>query len=881
VRRRVLELEKLFATLSMVLIILISAASITVSNNVFTAFEMIPSEGAESPTYLQTFTEYSDGANWPMFHHDLRHTGFSESLAPTTNHTLWKYNATERVTSSPSVVDGKVYFGSEIYENGWSSGYIYALDEEIGALIWLYEANQWITSSPAVLNGKVFVAGFNGDIFCLNATTGKKIWSYNVGAIRMRGSPAVAYGKVFVTIGTGTTFALDEETGSRIWSIYTGADTSSPAVVNGKVFIGGGYSNMVLCLNETTGTTIWNNTAGHVDSSPTVVNGKVYAGSLNHNIYCFSELDGEKIWNYTVDGEMYSSPAVAYGRVYIGSMEGYNSSTIRGKVYCVDADTGSEIWNYSVNNWIVFSSPAVADGKVYIGCIDGCLYCLDALSGELRWKYKTGGLVNSSPAIANGKVFVGSYDGYLYCFGPEPPVDLPVPYEAQGDTSWCWAASTAMVLRYYGKPVHVWDLGKTFEFSLGLRQIESYIHETYAGEFETIIGSYSSISEQTRKHIEGNLSSGYPVLLNVNSSGTTQLHNVVLTGFNSSGFFVNDPSVGALFTISESSATYPYIHEFVLWEELQRLICKDIGCDDVFLVVKGTSSPLDATLFFHNGEKHIRTIHASDSEKGVCIDYGSEYSYLGVYWRSLDWHPIAWDLKDTFKYSYEIFNHKNKEALFDFRLQIKGEDEIVYYEENISNILVLAFDNKTISVWEISLKDYLMEGQKYVVTAEISFCGSQEIIDSIDLPPIYYGVKSILFTTECPVRMLVTDPDGLRVGFDYVSNQTVSEILEALYYYGNRSEPEVISIPKQKIGNYTVAVFGIESGIYNLTCARLDETGFMSIDRLIDVSIKKGESQTYVIPEFPSLLIMSLFMIGTLLVIAAYRRKRSMQLHRI
>jgi len=49
---------------------------------------------------------------WPMFRHDLRHTGYSTSEAPNTNQTLWSYTTGSYVHSSPAVADGKVFVGS-------------------------------------------------------------------------------------------------------------------------------------------------------------------------------------------------------------------------------------------------------------------------------------------------------------------------------------------------------------------------------------------------------------------------------------------------------------------------------------------------------------------------------------------------------------------------------------------------------------------------------------------------------------------------------------------------------------------------------------------------------------------------------------------------
>ena len=448
---------------------------------------------------------------------------------------------------------------------------------------------------------------------------------------------------------------------------------------------------------------------------------------------------------------------------------------------------------------------------------------------------------------------------------------LPVPYESQGDAPWCWAASTAIILRYYGKQVHVWDIGRTrWNPPLDVAEIQTYISETYPGEFVTRVGSYSSISEQIRWDIESNVSSGYPVILQVYPE---KRHMVVVTGYNSSGFFIHDPS-GALFEELGRATQPPFIHRFVAWEELEPYICKGVLSNSVFLATEGVPSPIDATLSLHNTMGGVRTIHNSDYEKGVYVDYSGWHWHLGLYWNSLGDHGIAWDNKDNLVYSFKIFNHKNGEARFDFHIRIEG-DEVVYSRTK-ADVLVPAYGVNNPSDTVI-LKDHLIEGQQFRVTSEISSHGSEEIIDSITLPPIYYGDKWMFFVAECPVKMLVTDPDGLRVGFDNVSLQTVNEIPHAVYYNSSDTAAEAVSIPNQKTGNYSVTVFGVESGTYNLTCISLDDEGLLSTDMtLVDAAIEEDESQTHIIPEFPLFTILPLFIIATLLVVTLYRRKHSM-----
>ncbi len=42
------------------------------------------------------------------------------------------------------------------------------------------------------------------------------------------------------------------------------------------------------------------------------------------------------------------------------------------------------------------------------------MYCLEAGTGALLWKFQTNGPIVSSPAIADGVVYIGSMDHQVY-----------------------------------------------------------------------------------------------------------------------------------------------------------------------------------------------------------------------------------------------------------------------------------------------------------------------------------------------------------------------------------------------------------------------------------------------------------------------------------
>ena len=170
-------------------------------------------------------------------------------------------------------------------------------------------------------------------------------------------------------------------------------------------------------------------TGGRVISSPAVVNGVIYVGSTDGNLYALDANSGAEKWKFKTQSWVNSSPAVGSGTVYFLS---YDSN-----FYALDAATGQLKWKFLTagekryagkhlhhlepsadtmpDPWDFYlSSPAISTNTVFFGSGDGNVYALDTGSGTLRWKFHTGDVVHASPAISNGTLFIGSWDSYLY-----------------------------------------------------------------------------------------------------------------------------------------------------------------------------------------------------------------------------------------------------------------------------------------------------------------------------------------------------------------------------------------------------------------------------------------------------------------------------------
>jgi outer membrane protein assembly factor BamB len=168
---------------------------------------------------------------------------------------------------------------------------------------------------------------------------------------------------------------------------------------------------------------------GQVLGSPAVAGDAIYVGSTAGFLYAVERKSGTERWKFETKSRIASSPAVANGLVYFGAYDGH--------FYAVDGATGALRWKFATEGerqftakhlhgmqpagesmpdpwdcWL--SSPVVWNGAVYFGSGDGNVYALDAGTGALKWKFKTGDVVHASPAIADGMVFIGSWDRYFY-----------------------------------------------------------------------------------------------------------------------------------------------------------------------------------------------------------------------------------------------------------------------------------------------------------------------------------------------------------------------------------------------------------------------------------------------------------------------------------
>ncbi|AKG91304.1 WD40-like repeat protein [Geoglobus ahangari] len=331
---------------------------------------------------------------WPMFHHDLNHTGRSQYAGHGEVNEKWNFTMGVQHGFSPVIAsDGTVYMGSD-------DKYLYALYPN-GTLKWGFSAGGLIRSSPAVASdGTVYFGTCTNARFFALHPNGTEKWNFSTGDLYgIYSSPAIA--------SDGT--------------IYFGARS-----YNGYTYYGTFYA---LYPN---GTLKWNITTNYyVDSSPAIASdGTIYIqcgllySSNNTFKFCAINPDGTEKWNFSIKGGTGgSTPAIASdGTVYVGTSLGH---------FYAFYPNGTLKWNISFSDLLgttvgIYSTPAIAsDGTVYVlvgGTTAGYLFALHP-NGTEKWNFTLGSvtsLIGTSPIVdSNGVIYVGSSTGNVYALNPD------------------------------------------------------------------------------------------------------------------------------------------------------------------------------------------------------------------------------------------------------------------------------------------------------------------------------------------------------------------------------------------------------------------------------------------------------------------------------
>ncbi|MEO8399629.1 MAG: PQQ-binding-like beta-propeller repeat protein, partial [Ignavibacteriaceae bacterium] len=169
---------------------------------------------------------------------------------------------------------------------------------------------------------------------------------------------------------------------------------------------------------------------------------KIFASTIDGKIHCFN-LKGKLIWKYETNETIFSKP--------VRDNDVLATATIEGDLFTINANNGELIQVIGIGepltSQLIKFNIQYRDVKttaVVVGSSNGNLFCYDLYSLEQIWENNSASLmIETEPLLINNKIIFGSWDNYLYC------IDA-----GSGSLIWKWTENK----NFYYSPAACWPV---------------------------------------------------------------------------------------------------------------------------------------------------------------------------------------------------------------------------------------------------------------------------------------------------------------------------------------------------------------------------------------------------------------------------------------
>lgn len=321
---------------------------------------------------------------------------------------------------------------------------------------WIVQTGAGIYCSPAVEKDKVFVGNDLGRLTAYALKNGKKLWSFQSGK-RIVGTPAVSEGIVVFGSADCKIYGLDAQNGNLLWTVEAAEPVLGAVTIENGIAYIGASDHTFRAVNIRTGEVKWAfaGVRGYIETKPLVTDNKVIFGAWDNTLYALNKADGKELWKWTGGlTRMHFSPAAVWpvaadGKVFITDPQ--------RAMTAIDIETGNTVWRtfqsmvretiglsedkeriYSktMNDSIVCYStkgdqphklwasnvgfgyehaPSMQvekNGVVFGSTKEGLIFALEAATGKVQWKHKTGNsLISTVVPLDNNRVLFTATSG--------------------------------------------------------------------------------------------------------------------------------------------------------------------------------------------------------------------------------------------------------------------------------------------------------------------------------------------------------------------------------------------------------------------------------------------------------------------------------------
>jgi outer membrane protein assembly factor BamB len=329
-------------------------------------------------------------ADWPQWRGPNRdglsaETGLLASWPASGPPALWRATGIGEGYSSVAVAAGRVFTQGQRS----SRGYVTALDVKSGARLWETALGAAYNESrgngpratPTVDGDRVFALGADGTLACLEAASGRIVWTQNV--VQKYGGRVISWGM-----------------------------SESPLVDGSRVIVSpGGRGASIVALDKADGALVWksgNETAGYASAVIGEAGGVRQIITLNDAAAVGVRADtGQQLWRYPRVANStanIATPIYRDGHVFVSTDYGTGGALLK-----LGAAGVSEV--YFTRNMKNHYSTSVLVGDVVYGFNSSILAAMRFMTGEVLWRDRSVG--KGSLAYAEGRLYLLSEDGVV------------------------------------------------------------------------------------------------------------------------------------------------------------------------------------------------------------------------------------------------------------------------------------------------------------------------------------------------------------------------------------------------------------------------------------------------------------------------------------
>lgn len=316
-----------------------------------------------------------------------------------------------------------ILIGSDVYASA-QNGDVYRIDASSGKVIWSVTAPKDISTGPGSDGNVLVVGGIKGDIYAFDAQTGAKKWQASVGT-EVLTEPLVAAGVAVIRTIDNRFIGLEAATGRRLWvvtknpSVLSIRTSYSMASINNEVIFTGFSNGQFGLLSLSNGNTIWESLLApprgtseierlsDVTAKPTLLGPRMCAVSYQGKIGCGDIKNAKMSW--VKDFSSFTGTTQSADAVYAVNDKSY--------IAAFNATQGTELWRNEKLQWRDLGEPLATGTSVLAGDSEGYLHLFSQTNGDVigRVRVDSSG-ITAAPIATQGLIIIQTKGGTLAAY---------------------------------------------------------------------------------------------------------------------------------------------------------------------------------------------------------------------------------------------------------------------------------------------------------------------------------------------------------------------------------------------------------------------------------------------------------------------------------